>query len=173
MKFPATRAHGFTLIELIVVILIIATLAAILVPAALRTLDRAKSAQAKNDVTQIVTAVNAFYTEYGKYPLTSAQNTDALATFKTDNSAVINALRAVPSDTLNTRKVVFLSPRQVSDTKPLGGVAPTSGIFYDPWGPKTGIAEAGVYHIAIDGDYDNQITTNPYGDNNGAGPLTL
>src|SRR5437016_7239394 len=69
MKFPAARAHGFTLIEMIVVILIIATLAALLVPAASRTLDRAKSAQAKNDVTQIVTAVNAFYTEYGKYPI--------------------------------------------------------------------------------------------------------
>src|SRR5437588_12883290 len=69
MKFPATRAHGFTLIELIVVILVIATLAALLVPAAQRTLDRAKSAQAKNDVTQIVTAVNAYYTEYGKYPV--------------------------------------------------------------------------------------------------------
>ena len=69
MKFPANRAHGFTLIELIVVILIIAALAALLVPAASRTLDRARSAQAKNDITQIVTAVNAYYTEYGTYPV--------------------------------------------------------------------------------------------------------
>src|SRR5438270_6244058 len=99
MKFPATKAHGFTLIELIVVILIIATLAALLVPAASRTLDRAKSAQAKNDVTQIVTAVNAFYTEYGTYPVTAGGGD---ATFTTDNSAVINALRAANGDTLNT-----------------------------------------------------------------------
>src|SRR6266404_103237 len=69
MKFPTTKARGFTLIELMVVILVIATLVALLVPAASRTLDRAKSAQAKNDVTQIVTAVNAYYTEYGKYPV--------------------------------------------------------------------------------------------------------
>src|SRR5947199_9138929 len=109
MKFPANRAHWFNLIELTVVILVIATLAALLVPAASRTLDRAKSAQAKNDVTQIVTAVNAFYTEYGKYPLALTITTDANAIFPTDNSAVINALRAVPSDTLTTRKVVFLS----------------------------------------------------------------
>ncbi len=178
MKSPAPKAHGFTLIELVVVMLIITALAALLVPAAQRTLDRAKSAQAKNDVTQIVTAVNAFYTEYGKYPLTAAQNTDVLATFRTNNSDVINTLRAVAAganiaDALNPRKIVFLSPRQVSDTKPVGGVAPTSGIYYDPWGPKTGIAEAGVYHIAIDADYDNQITTNPYGNNNGAGPQPL
>ena len=110
MKFPANRAHGFNLIELTVVILVIATLAALLVPAASRTLDRAKSAQAKNDVTQIVTAVNAYYTEYGAYPIAAG---GADATFTTDNSAVINALRAANGDTLNTRKIVFLSPRQI------------------------------------------------------------
>jgi len=178
MKFPTTKARGFTLIELMVVILVIATLVALLVPAASRTLDRAKSAQAKNDVTQIVTAVNAFYTEYGKYPLTAAQNTDVLATFKTNNSDVIYTLRAVSSganaaDALNPRKIVFLSPRQVGDTNPVGGVAQTSGIYYDPWGPKAGKPEAGVYHIEIDGDYNNQITTNPYGANGGAGPQPL
>ena len=180
MKFPATRAHGFTLIELIVVILVIATLAALLVPAAQRTLDRAKSAQAKNDVTQIVTAVNAYYTEYGKYPLAAGITTDAAAIFATDNSAVMNALRGgVNGDTLNTRKIVFLSPRQIgSGTK--GGVADTPasgnpGIYYDVWGkkPNPALTGSGVYHIAIDGDYDNQITTNPYGANNGAGPLAL
>src|SRR5205085_4208794 len=106
MKFRATRAHGFTLIELIVVILVIVALAALLVPAASRTLDRAKSAQAKNDVTQIVTAVNAFYTEYGKYPI-ATQGSDATST--TNNSDVIYTLRAVASganalDVLNPRK---------------------------------------------------------------------
>src|SRR5437868_4011937 len=180
MKFPATRGHGFTLIELIVVILVIAALAALLVPAASRTLDRAKSAQAKNDVTQIVTAVNAFYTEYGKYPIAAGITTDAAATFATDNSAVMNALRGgVNGDALNTRKIVFLSPRQiVSGTK--GGVADTPvsgnpGIYYDVWGKNSNPARtgSGVYHIAIDGDYDNQITTNPYGANNGAGPQPL
>src|SRR5438105_6207681 len=91
MKFRATRAHGFTLIELIVVILIIAALAALLVPAALRTLDRAKSAQAKNDVTQIVTAVNAYYTEYGHYPIAT---TDTPLT-TTQTGDLFYTLRAV------------------------------------------------------------------------------
>src|SRR5207302_5773627 len=162
MKFPATRAHGFTLIELIVVILVIATLAALLVPAAQRTLDRAKSAQAKNDVTQIVTAVNAYYTEYGKYPLAAGITTDAAAIFATDNSAVMNALRGgVNGDTLNTRKIVFLSPPQIgSGTR--GGVADT-GIYYDVWGKKLNpaLTGSGVYHTAIDGDCHNQIATNP------------
>src|SRR5438105_3946657 len=71
MKFPATRGHGFTLIEMIVVILVIGTLAALLVPAAQRTLDRAKSAQAKNDVTQIAT--NPYGANNGAGPLALRQ----------------------------------------------------------------------------------------------------
>ena len=184
MKFPATKAHGFTLIELIVVILVIAALAALLVSAASRTLDRAKRAQAKNDVIQIVTAVNAFYTEYGKYPLALTITTDANAIFPTDNSDVINTLRAVPSganalNVLNPRKIVFLSPRQIGNGT-RGGVADTPlsgnpGIYYDPWGKNANAAlvGSGVYHIAIDANYDNQIDTNPYGNNNGAGPQPL
>src|SRR6184192_3423689 len=60
---------AFTLIELLVVIAIIAVLLGLTFPAFQGVLERAKKVQAKNDLTQIVTAVNAFYTEYGKYPL--------------------------------------------------------------------------------------------------------
>lgn len=171
MRLRALRPDGFNLIELTVVILIIGTLAALLVPAVQRTIDKAKSAQAKNEIIQIVTAVNAFYTEYGKYPLPLTVTSDI--SYPTDNSIVMNALRAVPADTLNTRKIVFLSPRQVA-TATKGGVADT-GIYYDPWGKSSNAAltESGVYHIAIDGNYDNQIDTNPYGNNNGAGPQPL
>jgi hypothetical protein len=41
----------------------------------------------------------------------------------------------------------------------------SNGQFYDPWGTP--------YQVAIDGDYNNQITTNPYGNNTGAGPSPL
>jgi type II secretory pathway pseudopilin PulG len=167
---------------MIVVILIIGTLAALLVPAAQRTLDRAKSAQAKNDVTQIVTAVNAFYTEYGKYPIATNDNalTDAQA------ADLFYSLRAVPLGAnapvngvpaVNPRGIVFISPPDAKSlTNPRGGIVQTNvlvngvvtipaGTFVDPWG-KT-------YKVAIDGDYDNQITTNPYGANNGAGAQPL
>src|SRR6267378_4441104 len=119
MKFPVTRVQAFTLIELIVVILVIAALAALLVPAAQRTLDRAKSAQAKNDVTQIVTAVNAYYTEYGKYPIVTDDTPPA------NTGAVFNALRAIDV-TANPRKIIFISPPD------LGAAAnPRSGIGSD------------------------------------------
>src|SRR6266498_957618 len=59
---------AFTLIELLVVIAIIAILIGLLFPAFRAVQDQAKRTQAKNDLTQIVTAVNAYYTDYGRYP---------------------------------------------------------------------------------------------------------
>jgi type II secretory pathway pseudopilin PulG len=164
------RVSAFTLIEILVVITIIIILAGMLFPAYRGVQNQAKKTQAKNDLTQIVTAVNAYYTEYGKYPL-ATQGSDT--TFSTDNSDVINTLRAIAaganaSDALNPRKIVFLSPPSVKDdTNPRAGVNST-GIYYDPWGKDASKPEAGVYHIAIDGTYDNQVA-NPYGNNNGAG----
>ena len=74
-RSPITAA--FTLIELLVVIAIIAILIGLLFPAFKAVQDQAKKTQAKNDLTQIVNAVNAFYTEYGKYPVSSSITTDA------------------------------------------------------------------------------------------------
>src|SRR6059036_4373980 len=66
------RSRGaFTLIELLVVIAIIAILVGLLFPAFKAVQNQARSTQAKNDLTQIVNAVNAFYTDYGKYPVSS------------------------------------------------------------------------------------------------------
>jgi prepilin-type N-terminal cleavage/methylation domain-containing protein len=171
MKKPFRAGNAFTLIELLVVITIIVVLLGLLFPAFQGVQNQAKKTQARNDLTQIVTAVNAFYTEYGKYPLTT-QGADA--TFTTDNSDVLNTLRAISvgansGDALNPRKIVFISPPDAKDTtNPKSGVATTSGIFYDPCGKNPNNAEAGVYHIAIDGDYTNDVP-NPYGPNNGAG----
>jgi len=66
---------AFTLIELLVVIAIIAILIGLLFPAFSAVQNQARQTQAKNDLTQIVNAVNAYYTEYGKYPLVTADTT--------------------------------------------------------------------------------------------------
>src|SRR5438045_8782381 len=65
-------ACAFTLIELLVVIAIIAILIGLLFPAFRAVQNQARQTQAKNDLTQIVNAVNAYYTDYGKYPLVTA-----------------------------------------------------------------------------------------------------
>src|SRR5437762_5238561 len=67
-----SNERAFTLIELLVVIAIITILAGLLFAGLRGAQEQARRTQAKNDLTQIVSAVNAFYTEYGKYPLVAA-----------------------------------------------------------------------------------------------------
>src|SRR5256885_9702572 len=74
MRSPAEHKRAFTLIELLVVIAIIAILIGLLFPAFKAVQNQARQTQAKNDLTQIVNAVNAFYTDYGKHP--TPQTTD-------------------------------------------------------------------------------------------------
>jgi len=69
MQKSPDRSYAFTLIELLVVIAIIAILIGLLFPAFRAVQNQAKQTQAKNDLTQIVNAVNAYYTDYGKYPV--------------------------------------------------------------------------------------------------------
>src|SRR6266496_3757492 len=76
MRSPQEDKHAFTLIELLVVIAIIAILIGLLFPAFKAVQNQARQTQAKNDLTQIVNAVNAFYTDYGKYPLAAGITTD-------------------------------------------------------------------------------------------------
>ncbi len=150
----AMKNRGFTLIELLVVISIIAVLLALLFPVARGVLDQAKRTQAKNDVTQIVTAVNAFYTEYGRYP--TALSTDAEATYgdTRSNNEIFDELRGVNATALNPRKIAFLNlPIAKDDNKPRNGVS-TDGRYFDPWGQ--------AYRIVLDADYNEDID-DPYG----------
>jgi len=164
--------RAFTLIELLVVIAIIIILAGLLFPALRGAQEQARRTQAKNDLTQIVTAVNAYYTEYGAYP--TSFTTDATATYGpaggNTNNLLFNELRAChlvngvltpPScsaaDVLNTRQIVYISPPDVKDpSQPKSGVGITTSIgqYLDPWGTP--------YNVRIDGDYSNNVT-NPYG----------
>ena len=161
------RERAFTLIELLVVIAIIAILIGLLFPAFSAVQDQAKRTQAKNDLTQIVNAVNAYYTEYGKYPIAGAADT----TFgpggtPATNQALFNSLRGGSLDTtLNPRQIAFISPPDVKDpANPRSGIGTAAGNlgqYFDPWGSN--------YVIRIDGTYDNQVP-NPYTANAGATP---
>jgi Tfp pilus assembly protein PilE len=149
--------------ELLVAIAIIAVLAGLLLPAAQSVLERTKKVQAKNDLVQVVTAMNAFYTEYGRYPTSQTSDTSAIyGPGHLKNDAVLNELRA-KSAVLNTRQIIFFSPPEDSSQLSPKGKIGSDGQFYDPW--------ASAYSIAIDADYDNQVP-NPYTDS-GAGPAAI
>src|SRR5881398_3288867 len=117
-----TDENGFTLSELLIVIAISVILMGLLFPAFKGVQDQAKKTQAKNDLTQLVTAVNAYYTEYGKYPLSAGAAADtSYGSGGTGNDQLLNELRNVGA-TENPRGVVFISPPDVKDaTNPRGG----------------------------------------------------
>lgn len=159
--------HAFTLIELLVVIAIVGILIGFLFPSLFGIYERAKKLQAKNDLTQIVNAVNAFYTDYGKYPIATSGADVTFTPTGTANEVLFKELRACQTGqascpnpaSVNTRQIVYISPR-VFGTAPVRSGIGSNGQYYDPWGT--------AYAVAIDGEYNNNITPNPY--SNGAGP---
>jgi prepilin-type N-terminal cleavage/methylation domain-containing protein len=159
--------HAFTLIELLTVMVVAAILFGIAFPAYISVMERARKTEAQNSEQQIVTAVNAYYTEYGKYPIdTAAKGTGVDATYSTDNNTLFDVLRnmtgATPGNALNPRGIVFIQPRTSNTNPPKSGLSSTGtiGVWYDPWGSP--------YNVAIDGNYNNQLA-NPYGGSGGAG----
>ena len=65
----AARARGgFTLVELLVVIIIIAILAAIAVPAVMRATATAQNARIKTEIDMLHMAIQQYKNEYGSYP---------------------------------------------------------------------------------------------------------
>jgi prepilin-type N-terminal cleavage/methylation domain-containing protein len=178
MRPPQKDKHAFTLIELLVVIAIIAILVGLLFPAFKAVQNQAKQTQAKNDLTQIVNAVNAFYTEYGKYPISVTSDvTFGPGGSPTTNETLFTELRGCPNPptgscpaaaSINTRQIVFISPPDVKNSaSPRSGIGiavANKGQYFDPWGTN--------YVIRIDGDYNNQLP-NPYAADTGAGAGTL
>lgn len=62
------RPAGFTLIELVIVISIIAVLIALLVPTTISVLGDAKSAEAQAEMTAIASSIATFKSEFGQLP---------------------------------------------------------------------------------------------------------
>lgn len=61
---------GMTLIEIMIVIAIIGSIAALLLPNVVGQLDKSKQKEARIQLTQIVNALSMYYTDCGKYPQT-------------------------------------------------------------------------------------------------------
>ena len=139
------HANAFTLIELLVVIAIIAILVGLFFPAFSAVQNQARKAQAKNDLTQIVNAVNAYYTEYGQ--VSAGITTDTIygpgGTQLQMRSIYTNfadalAANGIVSSTLpltHARSFLFPHPMQRTQLAPDQESERQTGQWHtDPWG---------------------------------------
>ena len=76
-------ARGFTLIEIMVVVIIIGLLAAVIVPTVINKVDEARVVKAKQDIQSLETALTLFRLDNSKYP-TTEQGLTALVSQPTD-----------------------------------------------------------------------------------------
>ena len=78
---------GFTLVELMVVIVIVGILSAIALPNFLRQTDKAKATEAKQSITSTLKQAQAQFVEDGTSPKTTAKDMNELYGTPTDGAA--------------------------------------------------------------------------------------
>ena len=90
MRNPRTTDRGgFTLIEIVIAVAIVAIFAAAISPMVFRHLEDAKVSRAQNETETISTALLGYYKDTGKWPFTNADGPTSNAIYRVISSTVL------------------------------------------------------------------------------------
>lgn len=103
------RARGFTLLELLFVLIIVALLAGIVGPMLVGSISRARESTLKQDLYVMRKALDDYYADNGKYP---GELTDLVDR---------RYLRGIPADPVTERRDSWLAVRTGND-RGVGGI---------------------------------------------------
>lgn len=142
--------RAFTLVELLVVISIIGILMALLFPAVNTAIYTAKKTEAKNTAVQIVTAIKAYETEYGRLP-------DIPDSGNANTVELWNILAGNDQDK-NPREISFIEIPRAKNGR--SGVETQGRSINGPWKDPFG----DDFEIRVDGDYSGDIEDTPDGE---------
>lgn len=122
------RPNGFTLIELLVVMAVIATLLSIVAPRYFNSIDRSREAVLRQNLSIMRDAIDKFYSDTGKYPLSLNQLVEE------------RYIRAVPIDPMTESAQTWIEvPPSDPEIEGMHDVRSSSdrqaldGTFYDKW----------------------------------------
>lgn len=161
MSTNKKRQKGFTLVEMLVVIAIIALLAAIVIPALSGAMKASKKARAMRQVQDIHGAIERYWSEYNRMPVPREQKHGGNdIRYKEDNNKVINILMAKDIATWSADDIAVTNPKRLAfldlDARSLAEYSANADGLKDPWG--------NYYELMMDMNFDNVINDATYGD---------
>jgi len=126
------RRGGFTLVEIMIVVAIIALLAAIAVPGFLRARKRSQASRILNDLRMIDAAVDQYAIETNR-STSFVVNTADWTNYLKKNSSLYNSGKSLLGSAYGSQTVDTIPQVPASDLAVLSDVATTG--FWSPYGP--------------------------------------
>ena len=149
MNAKRNKVAGFTLVEMLVVVAVIAILASILIPTVGSARKTAQRRKAELECNAIKTAVEQFFSDFKYMPW--GDKDDAKARVGADQWAedaedLKNVYTLLRGENKLGKSYIEISSR---DSKAEAGDEEDEGVFYDPW--------KNLYRIGMDRNLDQQV----------------